>query len=50
MPDAKAPLPALDPGSTAFWTGGAIGELLICRFVRQAVLGSIPGLDLDGGS
>jgi hypothetical protein len=31
MPDAKAPLPALDPGNTPFWTGGARGELLICR-------------------
>lgn len=31
MPDAKAPLPALDPGNTPFWTGGERGELLICR-------------------
>ncbi len=29
--EAKAPLPALDPGNTAFWTGGARGQLLICR-------------------
>jgi len=31
MPEAKAPLPALDPGNTPFWTGGCNGELLICR-------------------
>jgi uncharacterized OB-fold protein len=31
MPDAKTPLPALDPGNTPFWTGGQRGELLICR-------------------
>lgn len=31
MPDAKAPLPGLDPGNTPFWTGGQTGELLICR-------------------
>jgi uncharacterized OB-fold protein len=31
MSDPKAPLPALEPGNTAFWTGGANGELLICR-------------------
>lgn len=31
MPKAKAPLPALDPGNTPFWTGGKRGELLICR-------------------
>jgi len=31
MSDAKAPLPALDPGNTPFWTGGSGGELLICR-------------------
>jgi uncharacterized OB-fold protein len=31
MSDAKAPLPALDPGNTPFWTGGKLGELLICR-------------------
>jgi uncharacterized protein len=31
MADATAPLPALDPGNTPFWTGGASGELLICR-------------------
>jgi uncharacterized OB-fold protein len=29
--EAKAPLPALEPGNTPFWTGGANGELLICR-------------------
>jgi uncharacterized OB-fold protein len=31
MPDPKAPLPALDPGNTPFWTGGESGQLLICR-------------------
>ena len=31
MPAAKAPLPALDPGNTPFWTGGANNELLVCR-------------------
>ncbi|MGO9151898.1 Zn-ribbon domain-containing OB-fold protein [Mycobacterium sp.] len=31
MADPKAPLPALDPGNTAFWTGGENGHLLICR-------------------
>jgi len=31
MADATAPLPALDPGNTPFWTGGERGELLICR-------------------
>jgi len=31
MPEARAPLPALDPGNTPFWTGGKTGELLICR-------------------
>jgi uncharacterized protein len=31
MSDSKAPLPALDPGNTPFWTGGQRGELLICR-------------------
>lgn len=31
MADAKAPLPALDPGNTAFWTGGERQQLLICR-------------------
>jgi uncharacterized OB-fold protein len=31
MPDANAPLPALDPCNTAFWTGGERGELLISR-------------------
>ena len=31
MPDAKAPLPALDPGNTPFWTGGSTEQLLICR-------------------
>jgi uncharacterized OB-fold protein len=31
MPEAKAPLPALNPGNTPFWTGGQRGELLICR-------------------
>jgi uncharacterized OB-fold protein len=31
MPDARAPLPALDVGNTAFWTGGERGQLLICR-------------------
>ena len=31
MPEARVPLPALDPGNTAFWTGGERGELLICR-------------------
>jgi uncharacterized protein len=31
MPEAKAPLPALDPGNTPFWTGGRTEELLICR-------------------
>jgi len=31
MSEAKAPLPALDPGNTPFWTGGAGGELLISR-------------------
>ena len=27
----RAPLPALDPGNTPFWTGGRAEELLICR-------------------
>ncbi len=31
MTDVKAPLPALDPGNTPFWTGGADGLLLISR-------------------
>jgi uncharacterized OB-fold protein len=31
MAEAKAPLPALDPGNTPFWTGGERAELLICR-------------------
>ncbi|WP_246398636.1 Zn-ribbon domain-containing OB-fold protein [Mycobacterium vicinigordonae] len=31
MPDATAPLPALDPGNTPFWTGGSQGKLFICR-------------------
>jgi uncharacterized OB-fold protein len=31
VPDATAPLPALDPGNTPFWTGGAEAELRICR-------------------
>lgn len=31
MPEATAPLPALDPGNIPFWTGGGRGELLICR-------------------
>jgi uncharacterized OB-fold protein len=31
MPEARAPLPALDAGNTEFWTGGKRGELLICR-------------------
>jgi uncharacterized OB-fold protein len=31
MSDARAPLPALDPGNTPFWTGGATGELMISR-------------------
>lgn len=31
IPEANAPLPALDAGNTPFWTGGARGELLICR-------------------
>lgn len=28
---ARIPLPALDPGNSAFWTGGGSGDLLICR-------------------
>jgi uncharacterized OB-fold protein len=31
MSAAKAPLPALDAGNTAFWTGGRDGQLLISR-------------------
>ncbi|MEB3070682.1 Zn-ribbon domain-containing OB-fold protein [[Mycobacterium] vasticus] len=31
MTEAKAPLPALDPANTPFWTGGADGNLLICK-------------------
>ena len=31
MPDPTAPLPMLEPGNTAFWTGGADGQLLISR-------------------
>jgi len=31
MSNARAPLPALDAGNTAFWTGGERAELLICR-------------------
>jgi uncharacterized protein len=31
VPTANAPLPALDPDNTAFWTGGRSGELLITR-------------------
>ena len=31
MADAKAPLPALDPGNTPFWTGGQGGKLMVCR-------------------
>lgn len=29
MGEARAPLPALDAGNTAFWTGGRRGQLLI---------------------
>ncbi len=31
MADAAPPLPALDAGNTAFWTGGRDGQLLITR-------------------
>lgn len=31
MSEAMAPLPALEPGNTPFWTGGQNGELLISR-------------------
>jgi uncharacterized OB-fold protein len=37
MSDAPAPLPALDAGNIAFWTGGSRGELMItrCRACRR---------------
>jgi uncharacterized OB-fold protein len=44
MRDAEAPLPALDPGNSAFWTGGRFGELMIdrCRACRRWLHPPVP--------
>jgi uncharacterized OB-fold protein len=44
MSDVEAPLPALDPGNSAFWTGGRLGELLIdrCKACRRWLHPPVP--------
>jgi uncharacterized OB-fold protein len=44
MAEANAPLPALEPGNIAFWTGGANGELMIsrCGYCRRWLHPPVP--------